>query len=738
MRWKHQLTKNFVAIASTSGFDEFPGIQMAPDIHKKFLDRGFEFDAKKKEYHKKVPIESGFPSWILVKFDGKTYFVSAPKKKDGQLDGDQKFTSTDPYYVLNTIKKFENADFGVIVKTEEEALAVKETSYFNAPREWKKYQPYSPVLNPNNIIPAPWVDQELGAYGFKLIGSSKMYSYGPANASAASKALLWEHIRFDKNGTIVYFYPGEGEKGPRYLCTKEFHEVQQKIEVVHTLYVHGQVSPSSSSTPMPWSGFDYANWASEQGHAPNSTISLVPEDEVTMTKLGFHLKQNDDGVIYYSKGSEAVNFFVNGAAAHLKDGKSKHYSSIKSLMEKLWGENMPVNPPSQNPEPKSLNVQKELKDLGFVFKAIDEYGNSTYIRKGPPGNVYTAIYSMKNHTIEFFWLEKLKGKGAEIAEHWTLPFADAIKKLQAGFFAQPKKKKKVLAGTEDMPWSGTDYKKLWAMPPEHPGGEGFTLQYDDDQLMKKMGWTVHDFGALQPEASTLYKGYYYKHGNEAMAFYKGKTVYWSNFGMPSTQSWDTDPEMPIRWLYKNWKEHGGKVPYSGTDYATLFNVQWPSIPKNHSMKLTVQDEKLMKQLGFYRQKVTVPDPAFKIRYIHSNDKDIMYFFASGKAAYWKDDTDGPYYYETVEDALQMLWDKYGKPQQSPTPKTSNAYRIIPADEVVSSLQKYGYKWHDLSVQFVNKKDPLDTIIFMSTGEIYRYVEQKEFKYENVQALFKDL
>jgi len=183
------------------------------------------------------------------------------------------------------------------------------------------------------------------------------------------------------------------------------------------------------------------------------------------------------------------------------------------------------------------------------------------------------------------------------------------------------KKKKLLAGTEDMPWSGTDYLSWGNVVLKTMGtgmGMGMNLHPTEEQTLSQLGWK---------RIGNSKVGYSYENGNQKMMFHpSGFTEYWSNKEGQPTESW-IEIEMPIRWLWKN------------------------------------------------KGSVT----------------------------------------------------------------SSEAHRIKPYSAVINTLEAYGHKWHEGAVQFAHEDNPLDTIIFMSNGEIYHYNGAgKLFKYKNVHDLLHAL
>jgi hypothetical protein len=372
--------------------------------------------------------------------------------------------------------------------------------------------------------------------------------------------------------------------------------------------------PSTKEIPvlavqMPWSGFDYEGWSVGKGYANNSTIGLMPDDEKTMLKLGFQKAENDKGVIYYKNSKlEVIYFYVSGEADHYKDGKAKHYTSIKTLMESLWAESMHsgihakgavhtgppptghvVKPGASNYEHWKNDVDKPLSEMGFKFLTKNIDGDVQYMKK-IPGNSYEVIWHQNDDLIEFVWGE-IEGGAMKIKEHWTEDLETGLAKLHQGFDAQVKPKqsgvahkkskshkptKKKLAGTSDMPWSGTDYLQwgntvLKAVGPN--GGMG--LHPTEEATLKQLGWTVH---------SDKEHGVWYESGPQKIVFYpSGYTEYWTDKNGKPTQSW-TEIEMPIRWLWKGGKEYmtssGKPVKMEGDDDDSLKDLGFQLINNN--------------------------------------------------------------------------------------------------------------------------------------------------------------
>lgn len=101
----------------------------------------------------------------------------------------------------------------------------------------------------------------------------------------------------------------------------------------------------------------------------------------------------------------------------------------------------------------------------------------------------------------------------------------------------------------------------------------------------------------------------------------------------------------------------GDMPYSGYDYSllsTLFNEN-----STQTIFLTELDNETLNSIGFKPQvNPTAPNISFQKFYTNGNEK--IYFFADGRASYWKGPSqdDGPHYFNTVKDAMKFLWNKH--------------------------------------------------------------------------------
>jgi hypothetical protein len=96
------------------------------------------------------------------------------------------------------------------------------------------------------------------------------------------------------------------------------------------------------------------------------------------------------------------------------------------------------------------------------------------------------------------------------------------------------------------------------------------------------------------------------------------------------------------------------VPYSGVNYKVFYS----GIAPNNSVFLTSEDSETMASMGFKKEYADdTKDDAFIHFYQKLDTKEKAYFFGSGKGAYWQAE-DGPHYFNTVQELMQFLWDKY--------------------------------------------------------------------------------
>lgn len=319
-------------------------------------------------------------------------------------------------------------------------------------------------------------------------------------------------------------------------------------------------------------------------------------------------------------------------------------------------------------------VAAKMEDLGFKLLGgklpTGTQPNTITFHRTSKDFLYDVIYHAEQKMIEFIKSTAKLEKGYhKIVEQWTLFAPEAFTKLETLFkgvgigaagFAH-KTKKKVLAGTEDMPWSGTDYLQWGNTVLKAMGtGKGMSLYPTEVNTLKQLGWN---------EVGNSKIGYSYENGNQKIMFHpSGYVEYWSSEKSQPTQNWTEigAVEDVLRWL---WKKKGlvqkksatGEMPWSNTDYNSLHKIQMKTLG-NFAISLIPQDENVLKKIGFEKEIVnSEKELAFKIQYHKTtgNDVEVLYFFADGQAAYWINGH-GPKYYG-IKSLMKLMWDKYGTP-----------------------------------------------------------------------------
>ena len=363
---------------------------------------------------------------------------------------------------------------------------------------------------------------------------------------------------------------------------------------------------------------------------------------------------------------------MNGSA-DLREGDSlKQYTHIKMLLEDLWKQSIQAMSSGQalTTDPPNIDVDAALTKMGFKFKSENIELDGVYFKKFK-NNVLEVIWHHNDETIEYVWGQKDKQTGdMKIVEHWTLKVPESLGKLQSVFdkdvvsYKGVKKAKKHLAGTEDMPCSGTDY-KAWGktVTPAIGKDKGMGLHPTEEETLKKMDWepTKTPLGIVYCPFGTVMDG-------EAMIFLpSGKVNYYSKFmdasgaaGVNVTQTWD-DPEDAIRWLWKNYKleqHHGGK-----------------------SVKLQGEQLDEVTKLGFVEEMVNG-----HYNYEKPNIATVT-FWANGYAWVWDltekeakkaaEEPNPPIYKGTHQEVISYLHMMYGKKKTGEMPFSGKNYKTTP-------------------------------------------------------------
>lgn len=171
------------------------------------------------------------------------------------------------------------------------------------------------------------------------------------------------------------------------------------------------------------------------------------------------------------------------------------------------------------------------------------------------------------------------------------------------------------------------------------------------------------------------------------------------------------------------------MPWSDTDYLQWGNTALKAMGTvKDGMSLHPTEVATLKSIGWNEVSNS------KVGYSYENGNQKMVFYPSGFTGYWSDKNGQPTQtWQEIEMPIRWLWKNKG------SVPSSEAHRIKPYSAVINTLEAYGHKWHEETVQFVHEDDPLDTIIFMSNGEIYHYDGTgKSSKYKYVHDLLHAL
>jgi hypothetical protein len=135
----------------------------------------------------------------------------------------------------------------------------------------------------------------------------------------------------------------------------------------------------SVKKPMPWSGYDYAEWGKKSGYPPKSTIQLMSGDKKIIEEMGWYVATDQNNAYYYhNKDNDRVFFFVDGTAKFIhhtwKPPQEHNFESIKSLMEFLWsGYQAKLDPVKPKEIPKSPTAVSDMPYSGTDYAALGKH-----------------------------------------------------------------------------------------------------------------------------------------------------------------------------------------------------------------------------------------------------------------------------------------------------------------------------------------------------------------------------
>lgn len=254
-----------------------------------------------------------------------------------------------------------------------------------------------------------------------------------------------------------------------------------------------------------------------------------------------------------------------------------------------------------------------------------------------------------------------KGKMSPMTEHEWDNIEQGIKQIELWEKEDKVEPEKSSAAQGEMPYSNFDYKGHFELANEPPEKSVWLTPMEND-TMSKMGFFIHEV----PDAGETMRRAYAR-GDERMIFLASGTVNYYPNEQGATHSFSSFKSAML-FLWGKSKKSSDEIPYSGTDYKEWYNKFWPDTPKNAAISLKPEDTMTMEKMGFHKIIMNTEEPAFKISYNGPNGQ-VMYFFASGLASYWKNG-EGPKYFNSVKEAMQFLWDTHEKsPEQMELPGT---------------------------------------------------------------------
>jgi hypothetical protein len=221
----------------------------------------------------------------------------------------------------------------------------------DAPKEWKKYVPYSPEKSPKSSpIPNLSVIHKLMDSGFRWKDSIGIYTKNYADA------MNWEAIKYE-DGVMIYFYPATSwDMSRKYFVSKNFQAVLNKMHIIDSW--KGDKAKKfwgGDKSEVPYSGFDYVEFYKTKKTPSNMSIQLEPADQKVMEDIGFKLNNMPSTSVSYKYAyinekdkNERMFFFAGGGvapgASYWTDnlGVEKYFPTVKEAMQFLWDKYAPT------------------------------------------------------------------------------------------------------------------------------------------------------------------------------------------------------------------------------------------------------------------------------------------------------------------------------------------------------------------------------------------------------------
>ncbi len=633
-------------------------IKAPENIHKKLIDKGFNYDEVNKTYEKNMDTDY----WEKMHFMGKAYVYTYPVEITKGNVTHKKFADADPYKVLNKYNQVHVTEFKDPIQTWQDAVKFGDANYMNAPAEWKQYAPYAPKKSPSSIKASPAFEKVLHEMGFKYTATG-IYMYQHPNVPTD-----WEAIKIEPS-YIVYFYPStESSHGIKYFASLAvWPNVVAKIKEVREIL--GIPMKPKKPTHEIVAQIDKARkQLPKLGYMPEGPKPHHESAEYFSQKFMDAVSEllRKESVVLFPNGS--MTFYLYDVGKHAGSGGeqwlgAKEFATInEGLIELAKGSNKLIIK-------VAMEYEQRLAENGFGWSDEEEGYVFT-----PPGSQdwFIVLRFFGNGTALAFSMELDGGTFEASADKKFDNFYNGInwsafKQFQGSAQQGPVIKGK-LGGKQSattpsvMPFSGFDYYH-WADGKGHNPHATIKLMSQDASTMKIMGYEVEQL----PDKSYVYKN---SQGDTARFFVNGVGE-WFKKGQDKFQSsikktmqaiWDDmagtqPPEAKKKAAPK--KKKTGDVPYTGYDYSEVHTTE--EVPPTDSIELLDDDAETMKQMGFLFVEDENEVDEYKFYYYNQKDDDKMTFHADGTAEYRWVESDGNEYhksFETVQEAMQYLWDKY--------------------------------------------------------------------------------
>lgn len=391
---------------------------------------------------------------------------------------------------------------------------------------------------------------------------------------------------------------------------------------------------------------------------------LIEHISDVLTSVGFKYK-NTDGDIYEfftDDGSEYIGYnILSGNLTYGIAVPEQHaYNVVKSFYD------IDDFVAFYNSKSGDIETKETIKPIEkFGFSIISNSHMTTVFKKPPQNGVEHFISHYKTSGNFSYDIVDVEDDHTISTKKFS-NINEMIEYLKYKFEFHP---------PAEVPYSGADYKISFSgISPYQP----IRLNTFDESTLMDMGFNYDSelfIGNIKMGGYPIYvQGYRTANGNRLIVYGSGGATYqatdsdsvmrfenvkaalqylwagidWNNVSdvMKNNIKWSLSkkPEPPAK---------SGDMPYSGYNYS-LISILFDKSP-TETILLDFSDNETLTNIGFKSQTANTKDPAYKIFYTNGIDK--VYFFADGRASYWKG-VEGPYYFNTVKEAMKFLWNKH--------------------------------------------------------------------------------